>query len=518
MKPNCDPRFPKFIDPIMPVLFRLIGVALLLVLGCETTREAPTFEPLVTRTRQNLDIESSLEELLRSSDIRPVSESSFWQPFLRDGLVVKTGKRFGDGDYGPSGAVWIRICWSRSAQYGRMIDGKRLPKTPGATQAMRWIRDAVGASFMHYANLDFMHWNGMGEWFYCTDERESNRIVIGFSDINVADQGRFDNAPTRILFNGNMTKREDYMLAAYNLFGRALNVLPSTTNAFAPMTSEGIYAAQTTYGLRRSGALIEWRGNCVRDTVNYETSKLGAIEPIDCNLANADRIWRPLRSPGKATTHLATYVENGNNTRCAQQFPESSSPLITGACDDAEPIEFRNLKWKTTGNLCVAASSAIEGSFLHLQPCDSSSTLLRWDFEFLAPRRISLSSSETCLAVAPTQSISGSPLTLVSCDKLTTSATFNENARLSFSNGLYAALEEDRPTLGNKLILLPAASIGNASKFYVSGRVISGNRCATTPVRPLADVDWRVESTDCSAPAISTSFPEVDPLEWDYHW
>lgn len=493
-------------------------VAIPLALACEARHEPASAGTSIAATRALLSPSGSIDDLVALADVPPISASSNWLPLLPRESTSDPGKWFGDGGKGPLNSVWIRVCWARSAQYSRTVDGKRLPVVPGAAQAIQWVREAVGATWMHYANIDFFHWDRMARWLYCTDEREGNRIVLGFSDSNFADQGQSDNAPTRILFDGKMTTRAQYMRAAYNLFGRALNVLPSSTDALAPTTPEGIYEAQKDYGLRRSGALMEWGGQCVRDSVGENSQEGGTIDRIDCR-SYSDRTWRPMRLADGESTSLGTSPSSGGE-RCIRRFPDIDNPVTTGNCDAAYPVDFLRVKWKATGNLCVAASSAAENASLELQDCDVAPALSRWDFEFLDPAHIILAGAVPCLAVTPVAAVEGSALTLMTCDKVFMRPDFATEAQLRFADGLYAAVEDDQhqPMEGKKLILRSYAHLGPVSKYYVSARITSGGRCATAPSSPLGNVDWCVESRDCALSPTSAVDAEPDPLEWDYHW
>jgi hypothetical protein len=184
----------------------------------------------------------------------------------------------------------------------------------------------------------------------------------------------------------------------------------------------------------------------------------------------------------------------------------------------ANPIEFLGVKWKTTGNLCVIASSASEDATLSLGDCSTAPALSRWNIEFLDPTRIVLAGSQPCLAVAVSEPITGSMLKLSTCDKATMLPKFNADGRLGFGDGWHASIEGGRPVEGKHIAITALANLGDASRFYVSGRMRSRGRCATAPILPLVDIDWRVESRDCAAFPASPSDSSPDPLEWDYHW
>lgn len=491
---------------------RVYVIAGMLLLACETKHQAGAQNDESAVARSPL----TLVDVLSARAARPVTEGSYWAPFLASGLTAGSGVPFVEGE-SPTSSTWIRVCWSRSAQYSRTIEGSRIPSAPGAEQAIRWIREAVGATWMHYANIDFFHWDRAARWLYCTDERESGRIVLGFSNANFADRGRFGEAPTRVLFDASMQTREQYQQAAYNLFGRALGVLPSGTDPFAPRTPEGVYRAQQIYGLRPSGTLIEWGGQCTRDSVADNAERAGHLDRIDC-ATNNDRVWRPLRRTSDDATLLSTKLNDG--ARCIQRFPVGDGPVTTGNCDTAQPVSFSGLKWKVTGNLCVGASTTAEHPWLQLVDCDAEPALSRWDFEFLEPTRIVLSGAKSCLAVTPTNLTGGSALTLTACEKVAVHPTFDPESQLSFAPGLQVAIENDRdaPVVGSKLVLRDANQMGDASRYYVSGRITSDGRCATAPTAPVGNVDWCVVSRECTEPVSGSGDAAIEPLEWDYHW
>lgn len=483
----------------------------LLACGTKHPSDAQHDEPAIARSPL------ALGDLQSYRAARPLTEASYWTPTLTSGASIGAGTPFVEGESPPS-SVWIRVCWSRSAQYSRTIEGRRMPSSPGAEQAIRWIREAVGATWMHYANIDFFHWDRAARWLYCTDEREPGRIVLGFSDANFADRGRIENAPTRVLFDASMKTREEYMQTAYNLFGRALGVLPSATEPLAARTAEGVYRAQQIYGLRPSGTLIERGGQCIRDSVADSAESVGILDRIDCAMQK-DRIWRPLRPTSDVEVRLSTRLP-GDGVRCIQGFPEADERVTTGDCGTANPLSFSGLQWKSTGNLCVGASAATDGAWLQLVDCDAATALSRWDFEFLEPTSIVLSGARPCLAVAPTNLTDGSGVTLTACEKLAVHPTFESDAHLSFATGLQVALENDHgaPAAGSKLVLRDSAGVGDASRYYVSGRITSGGRCATAPSTPARDADWCVVSHECTTPVPGSGGATIDPLEWDYHW
>jgi hypothetical protein len=411
-------------------------------------------------------------------------------------------------------AADIVVCWARATLYSRAVDGTPLPQSPGALQMMRWVSEAVSHSWGRYSNIFFYHQGRRQTWQECGDDQENPQIVVGFGQSNFADRGSLANstpsAPTRVLIDMHLTSRDAVQQAAFVLFGQALRLLPANT-APSPPSAEMVISAQSMYGRRSSGMLVEWLGRCVFDTETLGNT--GSVWPSTCFPNVASEIWRPKRVNN--VTRLASSESSTGNGRCILGFGVSGSGLAVGDCANGAPIAFTNQQWKGFGDLCVAATSAEPQGTLALASCSDTAALLRWDFEFLEPKSISLDGSPSCLAVAPSEMAVGAPIELAACNSGTAAPEFLTTGQLSFGSDMCAVVNDNAAEVGAQLVLGSCTTAASGSMFHLSGRFSSGGRCATLDWAPPTAIP-RAVAADCV-----TAYPTElapDPLEWEYYW
>ncbi len=442
--------------------------------------------------------EDSLSSSTLTTQFAVRDDGSQWGP-------VSAGRKAAD----------IVVCWARSTLYSRAVDGTPLPVSPGVAQLKRWVTEAVSHSWGRFANIYFFHTGFGSTWQTCTDEGEANSIVVGFGQSNFADRGTLarttHSTSTRVLIDMHLLERDQVQQAAFALFGQALKFLSVTETTAPAPTPQMVMDAQTLYGLKASGMLIEYLGRCAADTATG--SNVGYLYPWPC-YENLAETWRPKRVTSTAGLTYST-LANANG-RCLLPFSAPGDALTVGGCTNPAPIEFANQQWKAFGDLCVSATSSEPGATLELANCSTTSGAARWDFDFLAPKRIRLAGSTSCLADVPSSASAGDELVLVACGDITTAPEFLTTGQLSFGNDRCAVVSGNAATVGSKLVLGSCTSSATGSKFHISGRLSSNGLCSTLNWETPFGVVAFASSATCVA---TDSTPlAADPLEWDYYW
>lgn len=402
----------------------------------------------------------------------------------------------------------IIVCWARSTLYSRAVDGTPVSNVP---TRMRWIADALSYSWSRYLRMNFFHRLGNETFWTCGDESEGQRIILGFGQTNFADRGYATNTATRVLIDLHLTDRDAVQQAAFVMFGQALRVLGATETAASPPTPAIVAHAQAIYGVKPSGKLVNALGYCAHEGGKGTT--VSAVIPWYCDPDLAAETWHPVRLTNSSGVGVVT-LQNGNN-RCLLPFGAAQSSMSVGVCADPAAIEFKHHQWKSAGELCVGVSSGEPGSALTLTPCREGSALTRWNFDFVAPRRISLAGISSCVEVVPSNLAAGAQLVLVACGSAI-QPEFLSTGQIGFGNGLCASIPDNPPTAGANLTLGSCSTLAAGSRFHVTGRPTDQNRCAT--MRWNVPVGGTVMGTvvDCTAEDSTDLAP--DRLAWDYYW
>jgi hypothetical protein len=435
-------------------------------------------------------------------------------------LGAETGASW--NDHNPGANADIVVCWSRSTEYSRTIEGAPLPKDPGTLAVRRWVREAFENTWARYTNVMLYQYWSDGAWNFCTSEDEERTIVLEFSKTNRADFGRKEDRATRVVFDSRMTNRRDIELAAINLFGQALEVLPVSTPSDHVPTPQEIAKSQSIYGTKYAGALVSYGGHCLSNEY-FSTTEPQLTRSYQCYDRHYDLRWFPYIGSPTAPTGLATL--NNSYLNCLQPLGAAGSRVMSWDCTATEPagFQFTQFKWKTAGELCVAAEEPLSGATLRLADCNGSGNA-RWDLDFANPARVRLSGTELCAGVDIDSIQAETNVTLVPCADIDGAKAASLN--LSSSKMIHV----DEP-VGNCVSVDPALTVGSpltiascstngdlAQTFHVSGILQNNGYCLGVNIYAEYSETNRPESSSCdvSSAELSTLLPS--PLEWDYYW